>query len=107
MKNDKIINLVLIAGCLVFAASGCSKVLDKQPITSAVTPNDTSATISASDAENLTSGLYTYYRGYDLMEFSIFDRITNGDAIADNAYAGGDNAANITLDNLTAIAFIC
>ena len=102
MKNDKIINLVLIAGCLVFAASGCSKVLDKQPITSAVTPNDTSATISASDAENLTSGLYTYYRGYDLMEFSIFDRITNGDAIADNAYAGGDNAANITLDNFTA-----
>jgi starch-binding outer membrane protein, SusD/RagB family len=102
MKNNKLFNSIVIAGLLATFATGCSKILDKQPVTSAVTPTDTSGSITATDAENLTAGLYTYYRGYDLMEFSIFDRITNGDAIADNAYAGGDNAANITLDNFTA-----
>src|SRR4030095_5909907 len=94
MKNYNIITSIWIAVILILAAPGCSKVLDKQPITDAVTPNDTTS-ITATDAENLTEGLYTYYRGYDITNFTMFDRITNGDAIADNAYAGGDNAANI------------
>jgi len=101
MKNYKIITSIWIVVILIMTASGCSKVLDKQPITDAVTPNDTTS-ITATDAENLTEGLYTYYRGYDITNFTMFDRITNGDAIADNAYSGGDNAANITLDNFTA-----
>ncbi|GGH68298.1 hypothetical protein HNQ91_001481 [Filimonas zeae] len=86
---------------LVWGATGCSKVLDQQPVTSIVA-YDTAASISAGEAEKLISGMYLFYKGYDIMEWSVLDRITNGDAIADNAYAGGDNTANIMLDNFTA-----
>lgn len=81
--------------------SGCQKLLDKEPITQIVASKD-STTITASDAENLIDGAYTSYKGYDFgLEFNVFDRIINGDVIADNAYAGGDNTANITLDLFT------
>lgn len=86
---------------IVAVFSGCSKLLDKQPITQEVRPFDTTKTISASDAEGSISGLYTYYKNDD-QEFSVFDRQINGDVISDNCYAGGDNTANITLDNFTA-----
>lgn len=86
---------------LVLLVTGCTRILDKQPVTQIVTPDTTAASISAPDAESLISGLYTAYRGYDYMEWSIFDKIINGDVIADNAYAGGDNVANINLDNFT------
>ena len=102
MKQFKITTSLLILGITVLIVGGCSKILDKKPVTQVVTPNSTSGSITATDAENLVSGLYTSYRGYDYMEWSIFDKITNGDAISDNAYAGGDNFANITLDNFTA-----
>jgi hypothetical protein len=104
MKNYKInikrgIALVLAAATMI---TGCSKVLDKQPKTQVVTPED-STTISAADAENQIAGAYTTFRGYDYgLEFNVLDRITNGDAISDNAYAGGDNTDNITLDLFTA-----
>lgn len=100
MKLRNII-LGLSASLLVWGATGCSKVLDKIPYTSIVS-NDSSASISASDAEKLVAGMYQFYKGYDIMEWCVLDRITNGDAIADNCYAGGDNTANITLDNFTA-----
>lgn len=99
MKVTNILYGVLTAG-LVAGAASCSKVLDKQPVTNIVSSNDTSATISAATAESLISGLYLYYKS-DLMEWTVFDRITNGDVIADNCYAGGDNTANITLDNFS------
>ena len=46
-------------------------------------------------------GFYTDYEDMILWNGLIFDRIINGDVISDNAYAGGDNFANITLDNFT------
>ena len=79
------------------AGMGCSKVLDKQPITSTVRNNDDSV-ITAAEAESLVSGIYLYYKK-EALEFTVFDRITNGDVVSDNNYAGGDNTANITLDN--------
>ena len=102
MKSKIISNgrLILIAAILI--TSGCKKLLDKEPITQIVASKDSTA-ISATDAENLIAGAYTSYKGYDFgLEFNVFDRIVNGDVIADNAYAGGDNTANITLDLFTA-----
>ena len=97
MKN-KIFSgsLLLIAAAIIIP--GCRKLLDKKPVTQIITPTS-SETISAQDAENLIDGTYTTYKGYDFgLEFNVFDRIINGDVMADNAYAGGDNTANITLD---------
>lgn len=96
--------LFINGGILIVAAimsSGCSKILDKKPQTQAIAP-DTSANISATDAENQLAGSYTTFKGYDFgLEFNVFDRIINGDVLADNAYAGGDNTANIQQDNFT------
>jgi len=102
MKN----NIIYRGSLLLFSAAtiitGCSKILDKHPVTQIVTPTD-ATTISATDAENAIAGAYTTYKGYDFgLELNVFDRIVNGDVIADNAYAGGDNTANITLDLFTA-----
>lgn len=96
-RSDHVIGLLLAAA--VF--SGCSKLLDKQPVTQVVRPFDTTQTISASDAETSIKGLYTFYKN-DIQEFTVFDRQINGDVISDNCYAGGDNTDNITLDNFTA-----
>jgi hypothetical protein len=96
MKTKHILYTGLLA-ILVVAGAGCSKVLDKQPITSVVrVPSD--STITAAEAESLVAGIYRYYKS-DALEFTVFDRTTNGDVLADNNYAGGDNTANITLDN--------
>lgn len=84
--------------------SSCSKVLDKKPVTQIITPDENSGSITASQAEDLVSGLYTSERGYDFMTWTVFDKIINGDAISDNAYAGGDNFDNITLDNFATTA---
>jgi hypothetical protein len=101
MKTNKRTGILVISATVLLILTGCSKILDKKPVTQVITPDATSESISATDAENLVSGLYTSYRGYDLMEWTIFDKIINGDVISDNCYAGGDNVANITLDNFT------
>ena len=101
MKHNKIISGFLVPVIMVLVIPGCSKILDKKPVTQVITPDATSASISATDAENLTQGLYTNYRGYSSMEWTVFDKIINGDVISDNAYAGGDNLGTITLDNFT------
>ena len=96
MKTNYILYTILLAVVLA-AGSACSKVLDKEPITWLVRENEDS-TITAAAAENLVTGIYLYYKR-EALEFSVFDRITNGDVLSDNNYAGGDNTANITLDN--------
>src|SRR6185295_10799367 len=101
MKSKIFSHGSLILMLAVMMMCGCSKLLDKQPITQIVQSSDTT-TITATDAENLIAGAYTSYKGYDFgLEFNVFDRIVNGDVVADNAYAGGDNTANITLDLFT------
>ena len=95
MKN-KIVSTSFILALAAIVISGCSKILDKQPVTQIVSPTDT-ATISALDAENAIAGVYTEYKGYDAgLTFNVFDKIVNCDVRADNCYAGGDNIDNIT-----------
>ncbi|HEY0273087.1 MAG TPA: RagB/SusD family nutrient uptake outer membrane protein [Chitinophaga sp.] len=88
---------MIIAGVAV-AGSGCTKVLDQYPQTQTVR-GDSTTSVSATDAENIILGLYQDYKNQ--VEFNVLDRITNGDVLSDNAYAGGDNTANITLDLFT------
>ncbi len=89
---------IIAAMCM----QACSKILDKQPQTQVVTAGENES-ITAAQAKDLIAGAYTTYRGYDFgLEFNVLDRIVNGDAIADNCYAGGDNLDNITLDLFTA-----
>ncbi|HET7116333.1 MAG TPA: RagB/SusD family nutrient uptake outer membrane protein [Hanamia sp.] len=106
MKNKiKIWNRLLLTVISILIFSGCSKLLDREPITQVVTNTTSGASISASQAEDLLQGEYTSEIGYAYgLEFNVLDRITNGDVWADNCYAGGDNAANITIDNFTANA---
>jgi hypothetical protein len=104
MKNKlkSLINLLLPA-VMMLAIAGCSKLLDRQPITQVVTNTTSGASISASEAEGLLQGVYDAETGYAYgLEFNVLDRITNGDVWSDNCYAGGDNAANITIDLFTA-----
>jgi len=103
MKNKiKKFNLLLLPAISMLVVSGCSKLLDKQPVTQVVTNTTSSAVISASQAEDLLQGEYTAEIGYSYgLEFNVLDRITNGDAWADNCYAGGDNADNIAIDLFT------
>jgi hypothetical protein len=99
MKTKKIPINILFAVVLIVLLSACNKLLDKEPVTQIVTPED-STTISATDAENSIAGLYRFLKS-DGVEFNIFDRLTTGDVVSDNAYAGGDNSNNITQDLFT------
>jgi hypothetical protein len=104
MKN-KIKNFTnwILPAVMMLAISGCSKLLDREPITQVVTNTTSGASISASEAEGLLQGAYDAETGYSYgLEFNVLDRITNGDVWSDNCYAGGDNAANITIDLFTA-----
>ena len=94
IKHKPILLAILVTGLL----TGCTKLLDKQPITQIIKGTD-STSITATQAEDLVSGVYASYKGYaNGIEFNVLDRVVNGDVIADNCYAGGDNPDNITLD---------
>ena len=104
MKNKiKSFTNWILPALMLLAISGCSKLLDREPITQVVTNTTSGASISASEAEGLLQGVYDAETGYAYgLEFNVLDRITNGDVWSDNSYAGGDNAANITIDLFTA-----
>lgn len=104
MKNKiKSFTNWILPAVMMLAISGCSKLLDREPITQVVTNTTSGASISASEAEGLLQGVYDAETGYSYgLEFNVLDRITNGDVWSDNSYAGGDNAANITIDLFTA-----
>lgn len=68
----------------------CTKdFLDKEPISDATSDEIT--------AEPLLAGAYGNI--YD--EYYTLDFLINGDVMADNCYAGGDNAANFSIDRFT------
>ena len=97
MKTKININHIFLV-FMILIVNGCSKLLDKQPVTQVVTRTD-SISVTAADAENLISGVYTSEIGYTYgLEFNVLDRITNGDVLSDNCYSGGDNPDNITID---------
>jgi starch-binding outer membrane protein, SusD/RagB family len=83
---------IYIAAGLFGVASlqSCTKdFLEKEPISNALPSEIT--------AEPLLSGAYAGI--YD--EYFTLDFLVNGDVMADNAYAGGDNAANFSIDRYT------
>ncbi len=75
MKNKIKLNRILLAVVSMLLITGCSKLLDRQPITQVVT-NTSGGAISASEAENLLQGAYTAEIGYDNgLEFNVLDPI--------------------------------
>ena len=72
----------------------CSDFLDREPISDLAEDNFFK---TGADAESALIAAYDALQS----EFYIFDRFTNGDVIADNCYAGGDNPNNFQLDEFT------
>ena len=86
---------LIAAGTLVLSVqSGCKKdFLDKTPFNQVTADKIT----DAAGAEKLVAGMYdAMYNDYNIWDF-----MTNGDVMSDNAYAGGDNPANIQIDLFT------
>jgi hypothetical protein len=78
--------------------SACKKsFLDKQPISQGTAGNYYK---TASDAEGGLVGAYSQAFLND--QYWVWDYISNGDARADNCYAGGDNPDNFGVANFTA-----
>jgi len=91
----KIYSLVAAAALTITLQSGCKKdFLDKQPFNQVT--GDVAFT-TAAGAEKLMAGAY----GGMYNDYHIWDYMINGDVTADNAYAGGDNPANIQIDLFT------
>ena len=94
--KTKIYIVIAIGVLAITAQSSCKKdFLEKDPI------NQVTADVAFVDkaaAEKLLQGAYDgMYNDYHIWDFMI-----NGDVTADNAYAGGDNQANIQIDLFTA-----
>lgn len=104
MKN-KLLQVTAFSGVLaVLVISGCTKMLDQRPVTQVVTPQPTDSSISATGAESAIQGVYGAFKGAGYgpgIEFNVLDRITNGDVLSDNCYAGGDNPDNMAIDLFT------
>jgi hypothetical protein len=96
-KNNKTVAFSFLAVILALA-SGCSKTIDKTPISTLTTANFYK---TAQDAEAGLTGAYNSL----YQQFYIWDYMTNGDVWADNCYAGGNNPDNFGIDNfqLTAL----
>lgn len=93
MKLNKY-TLVAIATA-AFSLQSCKKdFLDKQPFNQVT--GDVAFT-NAAGAEKLMAGAY----GGMYNDYHIWDYMVNGDVASDNAYAGGDNPANIQIDLFT------
>jgi len=91
----KIYTFAAAAAMAVTFQTGCKKdFLDKQPFNQVT--SDVAFT-TAAGAEKLLAGTY----GGMYNDYHIWDYMINGDVTADNAYAGGDNPANIQIDLFT------
>ena len=74
--------------------SSCNGFLEREPISDLAEENFFK---TGADAESALIAAYDALQS----EYYIFDRFTNGDVIADNCYAGGDNPNNFQLDEFT------
>lgn len=103
--KSKIFCSTAFAGVLAaLMLSGCSKFLDKKPVTQVINPGLTDSSLTAADADALLQGVYGAFKGAGYgpgIEFNVLDRITNGDVLSDNCYAGGDNPDNMAIDLFT------
>ncbi|MFK7949588.1 MAG: RagB/SusD family nutrient uptake outer membrane protein [Saprospiraceae bacterium] len=78
----------------IAAMTSCTNFLDREPISDLAEENFFK---TGADAESALIAAYDALQS----EYYIFDRFTNGDVIADNCYAGGDNPNNFQLDEFT------
>jgi len=96
MKNIIKPLFVLLLAMSIFS---CQKFLDLKPVNNSIvienTAGDSAYYKSASDAESALSGVYADFRN----EYFEIDYFVNGDAQADDAYAGADNPANFQIDD--------
>ena len=95
ISNRSIIFSLLVA--ILALATGCSKTIDKTPISTLTTANFYK---TAQDAEAGLAGAYNSL----YQQFYIWDYMTNGDVWADNCYAGGNNPDNFGIDNFALTA---
>ncbi|WP_428331471.1 RagB/SusD family nutrient uptake outer membrane protein [Mucilaginibacter sp.] len=96
MNNHKILTLAIIVA--MGLSSACKKdFLNKQPISQGTAGNYYK---TASDAEGGLVGAYS--QAFLSDQYWVWDYISNGDARADNCYAGGDNPDNFGIANFTA-----
>ena len=95
ISNRCIIFSLLVA--ILALATGCSKTIDKTPISTLTTANFYK---TAQDAEAGLAGAYNSL----YQQFYIWDYMTNGDVWADNCYAGGNNPDNFGIDNFALTA---
>ena len=95
MKKTYIISIILLSP-LFFA--GCEKFLDLKPVSQGVavenTASDSAYYTSASEIESALAGAYRDFKN----EYFELDYFVNGDAQADDAYAGADNPWNFQID---------
>jgi starch-binding outer membrane protein, SusD/RagB family len=91
----------LIIGFLAVLSAGmssCKKFLDREPLSQYTDQDlgstDTAKYTTAGQAEALLQSAYQDFKN----EYYMLDNFVNGDAQADNAYAGADNPANFQID---------
>ncbi|MBS1601374.1 MAG: RagB/SusD family nutrient uptake outer membrane protein [Bacteroidetes bacterium] len=104
MRHTSINRTAFWAALLVMALTGCTKLLDKHPLTYTETPAKPDSTLTLTTAQGLLQGVYGAFKGAGYgpgIEVNVLDRITNGDVVSDNCYAGGDNPDNMALDLFT------
>jgi hypothetical protein len=88
-----------MAAGVVFAIQSCDDFLDVKPTSEGIavdnSAGDTLLFKTGSDAETALAGAYADFKN----EYFMLDYFVNGDAQADNAYAGADNPANFQIDD--------
>ncbi|WP_183558683.1 RagB/SusD family nutrient uptake outer membrane protein [Mucilaginibacter sp. SP1R1] len=95
-KYNKILPVALLVA--IGLTSACKKdFLNKQPISQGTAGNYYK---TASDAEGGLVGAYS--QAFINDQYWVWDYVSNGDARADNCYAGGDNPDNFGVANFTA-----
>ncbi|MCK9422635.1 MAG: RagB/SusD family nutrient uptake outer membrane protein [Bacteroidales bacterium] len=96
MKKITILSTLFV---VLITFPSCKKFLDLKPVSQGIAVENTAADSvlfkSAAEAEAALAGAYSDFKN----EYYQLDYFVNGDAQADDAYAGGDNAANFQIDD--------
>jgi hypothetical protein len=96
MRKIFIISVFTLA---VFTFQSCSKFLDIKPVSYGIAvENSSSDSVLYKSAEQVEAALGGAYGDFK-NEYFQFDYFVNGDAQADDAYAGADNPANFQIDD--------
>ncbi len=99
MKSTTI--YIIAAGALALSVQSCQDFLDKKPLSQGVAVNNSASDSllykTAGDVESALAGVYADFKN----EYFMLDYFVNGDAQADDAYAGADNPANFQIDKYT------